>query len=107
LMLFSFYLQLIIARSKESLLLLLTLGYSPGWLTKTVAGRWIPIYAVIVICALIATSALQWGFYWLTASLDVSISPYIHWSVALLALALVILTAFSNHRMIRKQVYAI
>jgi hypothetical protein len=107
LMLFSFYLQLIIARSKESLLLLLTLGYSPGWLTKTVAGRWIPIYAVIVICALIATSALQWGFYWLTASLDVSISPYIHWSVALLALALVILTAFSNYRMIRKQVYSI
>src|SRR6185369_14149550 len=34
LMLFSFYLQLIIARSKDNLKLLLTLGYSPSWLSR-------------------------------------------------------------------------
>jgi hypothetical protein len=34
LMLFSFYLQLVIARSKDSLQLLLLLGYSPKWLGK-------------------------------------------------------------------------
>ena len=33
-MLFSFYLQLVIARSKDNLQLLLLLGYSPGWLGK-------------------------------------------------------------------------
>ena len=37
LLLFSFYLQLMISRSKEKLQLLITLGYSPGWLSKSVA----------------------------------------------------------------------
>jgi len=107
LMLFSFYLQLIIAKSKDNLLLLLTLGYSPKWLTKTVAGRWLPIYIGIVISALIATSILQWGFASFASSLNASISPFIHWSVLLLAAGLILLTAFSNYRLIRKQLYAL
>jgi hypothetical protein len=107
LMLFSFYLQLLIAKSKDNLLLLLTLGYSPAWLTKTVAGRWVPIYIVVVVSALALTSILQWGFYSLTTSLEVKISPFIHWSVLLLALVLVALTALSNQRLIRKQLYSL
>jgi hypothetical protein len=98
LMLFSFYLQLLIARVK-TISLLLTLGYSPAWLTKTVAGRWVPIYIVVVISALVLTSILQWGFYSLTTSLEVKISPFIHWSVLLLAVVLIILTAYSNYRL--------
>jgi hypothetical protein len=107
LMLFSFYLQLIIARSKESLLLLLTLGYSPKWLTKTVAGRWVPTYIIIVIAALVLTSILQWTFYSVTTSLNAKVSPFIHWSVIALAAVLILLTAFSNYRLIRKQVYSL
>jgi hypothetical protein len=107
LMLFSFYLQLIIARSKESLLLLLTLGYAPKWLTKTVAGRWIPTYVIIIISALLVTSILQWGFSYMTSSLNASISPFIHWSVILLAIILMVLTTYSNYRMVRKQLYAL
>ncbi len=38
-LLFSFYLQLMISRSKDNLQLLLTLGYSPLWLSKTVAKK--------------------------------------------------------------------
>jgi hypothetical protein len=107
LMLFSFYLQLIIARSKDSLVLLITLGYSPAWLTKTVSSRWTPVYVCIVLIALFATALLQWGFQSLTSTLDVHISSYIHWSVALLAIVLILLTVFSNYRLIRKQVYAL
>lgn len=107
LMLFSFYLQLIIAKSKDSLVLLLTLGYSPSWLTKTVSSRWVPIYTTIVVAALIATALLQWAFQSLTSALDTHISPFIHWSVALLAILLILLTAFSNFRLIRKQVYSL
>jgi hypothetical protein len=107
LMLFSFYLQLIIAKSKESLVLLITLGYSPQWLTKTVSSRWIPIYTTIVLISLIATALLQWAFHSLTSALDTHISPYIHWTVALLAIILIVLTAFSNYRLIRKQVYSL
>ena len=107
LMLFSFYLQLIIARSKESLLLLLTLGYSPKWLTKTVAGRWVPTYIIIVIAALLLASILQWAFYSITTSLNANMSPFIHWSVIALAAVLIMVTAFSNYRLIRKQVYSL
>ncbi len=107
LMLFSFYLQLIIARSRESLILLITLGYSPKWLTRTVAGRWIPIYVSIVIAALIVTSILQWGFHSLTSSINTSVNPMIHWSVVLLAILLIGLTAYSNYRLVKKQLYSL
>jgi len=107
LMLFSFYLQLIIAKSKDNLQLLLTLGYSPRWLTKTVAGRWIPLYIIIVIAAVVVTSILQWLFFTYTSSLDTKMSPYIHWSVAALSIVLIILTAMSNYRLVKKQLYAI
>ena len=107
LMLFSFYLQLIIARSRDNLILLITLGYSPSWLTKTVAGRWTPAYITIVLIALFLTAILQWGFYSLTSSLNTKIDPFIHWSVILLAILLMILTAISNYSLVKKQVYAL
>jgi ABC-type lipoprotein release transport system permease subunit len=105
LMLFSFYLQLIIARSKESLLLLITLGYSPSWLTKIVSGKWIPTYIIIVLVALAITAILQRGFYSLTASLNATVSPFIHWSVLLLSLLLILSIAFTNYRLVRKQLH--
>ena len=107
LMLFSFYLQLIISRSRENLQLLMTLGYAPGWLTNRVAMRWTPVYATIIVVALILVSAAQWQFAKLTRSLDANITPFVNWSVVALAVLLICLTAFSNYRMIRKQLYAI
>ncbi|HEX8315012.1 MAG TPA: hypothetical protein VF609_08465, partial [Flavisolibacter sp.] len=62
LMLFSFYLQLVIARSKENLQLLLLIGYSPLWLSKNVSRRFIPVYVLIVLTALILTQFMQWAF---------------------------------------------
>jgi hypothetical protein len=58
-LLFSFYLQLLISRSKENLQLLITLGYSPRWLGKQVSRRWIPGYALIVFLALAGTFLLH------------------------------------------------
>ena len=107
LMLFSFYLQLIIAKSKESLILLITLGYSPKWLAKTVAGKWVPIYIIIVIASLLLTSILQWRFYSFTSSLNAKVNPVIHWTVVALAVVFIFLAAFSSYRLIRKQVYAL
>src|SRR6185437_9786315 len=59
LMLFSFYLQLMIAKSKDNLRLLLTLGYSPKWLANSVAKTWLPVYLSIIIIALILTQILH------------------------------------------------
>ena len=63
LMLFSFYFQLVIAKSKPSLELLLILGYSPSWLSKNIAKQFIPVYILVVIVALLLSQLLQWGFH--------------------------------------------
>jgi len=101
-MLFSFYLQLMIARSKDNLQLLLTLGYSPGWLSKTVAKRWVPVYVLIILAALITTVIFQLGFQQYAMNGRDDLPMLIHWSVVLVALALLIVSVLINYRLVRK-----
>jgi hypothetical protein len=102
LMLFSFYLQLMIAKSKDSLQLLLTLGYSPRWLSKKVSGQFVPVYITIVIISLALTQLLHWLFYDFLGTGNHGLSPAIHWMVVSVALVLTALSVFTNYRMIRK-----
>jgi hypothetical protein len=105
LMLFSFYLQLIIARSKDNLKLLLILGYSPSWLSKKVSGRFLPVYVLIVVIALLLTEVAQWSFYHFVMDDSPQLSPIIHWAVLVAAAALVLLSLITNYRMVKKQLY--
>ena len=59
LMLFTFYLKLMVARSRENLQLLMTLGYSPKWLERTVSKKWLPVYITITLVALGLTCIFQ------------------------------------------------
>jgi hypothetical protein len=102
LMLFSFYLQLMIARSKDSLQLLLTIGYSPKWLSRKVSAQFVPAYIVIIILSLAVTQLLHWLFYDFLASGNQGLSPGIHWAVIVVAVVLILLSVFTNYRMIRK-----
>lgn len=101
-MLFSFYLQLIIARSKDNLQLLLTLGYLPSWLSKTVARKWIPAYSIIILSALSFTALLQFLFQQYVLSGRDELSPYLHVGIFLLAVILLLLCIIVNYRLIRK-----
>ena len=105
LMLFSFYLQLVIAKSKDNLQLLLTLGYSPRWLSKTVAGKFIPVYIIVVIIALIMTQLFQWGFHQFILHRRDVISPVLHWSLPVVALLLILISVFINYRMVKNLLY--
>lgn len=107
LMLFSFYLQLMIARSKENLQLLLTLGYSPNWLSKTVAKTWIPVYMVVVIAAVIITSVLHYAFVKISFVENSDLSLLLHWSVLVVAIILLVLSIFTNYRLVKKELYKI
>ena len=102
LMLFSFYLQLMIARSKENLQLLLTLGYSPTGLSKTVARTWIPVYATMIIMAIIATALLQYLFVEISFVDKKNLSIYLHWSVPVVGLLLLVVSVFSNYRLVNQ-----
>ena len=103
LMLFSFYLQLMIARSKDNLRLLLTLGYSPRWLANSVAKTWLPVYLFIIIGALIFTQLLHLLFLQLSFVGKGDLSYLLHWSVWLIAILLLLLTAYINSRLVTKE----
>ena len=104
-LLFSFYLQLMISRSKDNLQLLLSLGYSPLWLSKTVAKKWIPVYAIIILTALIATQLFQYMFQKNFIAGQDALSPYLHIYVLALAVILFVLCVLANFRLIKKQLY--
>ena len=105
LMLFSFYLQLVIAKSKQSLELLLTLGYSPSWLSKNIAKQFIPVYIFVVMVALLLSQLMQWGFHHFIMYDRPELNSILHWTVFATALLLVILSIISNYKMIRKLLY--
>lgn len=105
LMLFSFYLQLMVSRSKENLHLLISLGYSPGWLSKTVAKKWIPVYVCIILISLLLTQIFQYFFKqtFLTGRND--LSAIIHWSVLAVGIVLMLMCVVINYRLIRKLLF--
>lgn len=102
LVLFSFYLQLMIARSKDNLQLLLTLGYSPMWLSKTVAKKWIPVYIIIVITAVLLTQLLHLGFQHFVMPAREELSLFIDWTVIVIAALLLGLSVAINYRLVKK-----
>ena len=103
LLLFSFYLQLVIARSKDALQLLLLIGYSPLWLSKNVSRRFIPVYLAIVVTALLLTQLMQWAFHRFVMYGRDEIQTPVHWAVMALALLLVFLSMITNYRLVKKQ----
>jgi hypothetical protein len=103
LMLFSFYLQLMMARSKDNLRLLLTLGYSPLWLARSVAKTWLPVYLIIITAALMITELLHLLFLQLSFVNKANLSPVLNWSVWLTAIALLTFTVFLNSGLVKKE----
>jgi ABC-type lipoprotein release transport system permease subunit len=105
LMLFSFYLQLLIARSKDNLQLLLTLGYSPGWLSKKVASQFIPVYIIVVLVALAITQLLQFAFHRFIMYNRPELSSILHWSLLIVTGVLILLSVIINYRMVKRLLY--
>ncbi len=103
LMLFSFYLQLMIAKSKDNLQLLLTLGYSPKWLGNSVVKTWLPVYISIIFIALLITQLLHFLFINLTIIGSSDLSWSLHWVVYVTAAGLLALTLYINSRLVKKE----
>ncbi len=105
LMLFSFYLQLVIARSKDSLQLLLMLGYSPRWLSNNVSRQFIPVYIFIVVSALAAVQIIQWAFHRFAMYNRPELSSFVHWSIVLTAAGLIVIAILTNHKLVKRLLY--
>jgi hypothetical protein len=102
LMLFSFYLQLVIAKSRESLQLLITIGYSPKWLGKNLSRRFIPTYALIILFALGITELMQWVFHHDLMYDRPELSSIVDQSVLLAAIILLTLSVVTNYQLVKK-----
>jgi hypothetical protein len=105
LMLFSFYLQLMIARSRDSLQLLLMLGYSPKWLGNNVSKQFIPVYFFIVLVALVLTQIMQYAFHKFVMFDRDELSTPVHWTVGLIAVFLITLSLLTNYRLVKRLLY--
>lgn len=105
--LFSFYLQLMIARSKDNLQLLITLGYSPDWLSKTVTKKWLPVYAAIIGAALLITAVFQFLFQQFAMNGRDDLPIMIHWIVIVTGILLFTLSGYVNYKMVKKLLYKI
>lgn len=105
LMLFSFYLQLVIARSKDNLQLLLTLGYSPAWLSQNMAKQFMPVYIFVVLTGLALTQVMQWSFHHFVMYDRPELSSYIDWVVIAAAVLLIILSIITNYRLVKRLLY--
>ena len=104
-LLFYFYLQLMISRSRDNLQLLLTLGYSPLWLSRTVAQKWIPVYAIIILIALAATQMFQYFFQTNFIAGQDALSPFLDLKVIGISFLLFVLCIFFTYRLIKTQLY--
>lgn len=103
LILFSFYLRLMIAKSTENLRLLLTLGYSPGWLTKGFTRSFIPVYAIIILISIGLTSLFQYFFSRLSFANEL-VSPILHIAVWITSLSFLLLTFYANNAIVRREI---
>lgn len=103
LLLFSFYLQLVIARSRDSIRLLLTLGYSPNWLSRHFTQRFIPVYIMIIVAALLLTALMQFVFHRWVMYNRPELQSFPHWSVLLTAIVLLALSVWANYKLVRKK----
>lgn len=100
--LFSFYLQLTIARSKDNLQLLLLLGYSPSWLARSMARKWIPVYTAIMLISVLATQAFQYAFSHSAMKGREGLSSYICWEAGVTAVVLLVISLLVNQRLVKR-----
>lgn len=103
LVLFGFYLRLIITKSRDNIRLLLLLGYSPSWLSRSFLKNFLPVYLVITIVSVAAVSVGQFLFSRFAFAHD-AISPVLHWVAWTVACVLLILILIVNTRMARREI---
>lgn len=103
---FGFYLRLMIARSKENLQLLQTLGYSKRRLSAAISKQWIPIYIFITLAGLGAVFLFQFffsSFFPHRNNLSAFPSPYI----LLLAVVIALLCIIQNKQTVIRLLRAV
>lgn len=107
LIVFSMFIQLVIASCKKEIQLLVTLGTAPGQLQRYLMRQFVPLYIVIGIVALLLVAALQWWASRQLAAHDMVVSPVIAAGTAVAAVLVIVLVYIVNRLTVRKYINAI
>ncbi len=104
LLVFSMFIQLVIASCKKEIRLLITLGTAPRQLQRYLLKQFVPLYVVIGLLALAVVAGLQWWASGLLAKHKMYVSA-LPGLTALIATAVVLLLVYIvNLRAVRKHI---
>ncbi|WP_161596841.1 FtsX-like permease family protein [Chitinophaga vietnamensis] len=104
LLVFSMFIQLIIASCKKEIQLLVTLGTAPKQLQRYLLKQFVPLYFIIGVISLALVAALQYMAATALAKHDMVVSPWPAWLVFAGALAVLALVYLVNLYTVRKYV---
>lgn len=107
LLVFSMFIQLVIASCKKEIQLLVTLGTAPGQLQRYLMRQFVPLYIAIGAAALLLVTALQWWASVKLAAHDMFISRWIAVGTGCAALLVLVLVYIVNRINVRKYINAI
>ncbi|SHM43636.1 FtsX-like permease family protein [Chitinophaga sp. CF418] len=107
LLVFSMFIQLVIASCKKEIQLLVTLGTAPRQLQRYLMRQFVPLYITIGIAALLLVAALQWWAAAKLAAHDMFISQWLAVGTGCAALLVLVLVYIVNRVNVRKYINAI
>ena len=87
---------------RESLQLLLAIGYSPKWLSKNLSKRYIPIYISIILVAVALAELMQWGFHQYIMFNRPELSSILDWKVFAAAIFLMLSAVVTNYNLVKR-----
>ena len=107
LLVFSMFIQLVIASCKKEIQLLVTLGTAPRQLQRYLMRQFVPLYIAIGVVALLLVAALQWWASGQLAAHDMAVAPWIATGTGVAAVAVIVLVYLVNRINVRKYINAI
>jgi hypothetical protein len=104
LLIFTLFIQLTVASSKEEIILLITLGAAPKQLHQFLMKRFIPSNIISIILTLIIIAVLQFVLQKILAAQNIFISEYISYYTIIAAAVLFVLLFIMNNYSIKKHI---
>src|SRR5690242_3581037 len=104
LLIFTLFIQLTVASSKEEIILLITLGAAPKQLHQFLIKRFIPSNIISIILTLIIVAVLQFVLQKILAVQNIFISSYISYYTIVAAVVLFVLLFIMNNYSIKKHI---
>jgi len=102
LLVFSMFIQLIIASCKKEIQLLVMLGTAPAQLRRYLLRQFVPLYIITGVAAVLLVAALQWIAARALAAHDMVVSPWPGVGMWVAAAVVLLLVYVVNNRSIRK-----